>query len=213
MRKPQKEISLDLKKVTLGQFDCSDDLSANGEFEEIEKNMERFASAIGNYLISFSALEDTVDTELATVINERGYEPGYRIIKYLSFRDKINLLRDDHASFVKHLTSGNDTKRLLAKLDVIYKKLCELSELRNKVAHANWQSLDVSGFVRTKIITNSDDASLKFLKVKLTPGVLVKFRKQNLSLMSMLVNFRESTWLAFQRQERRNATKNKGYKK
>jgi hypothetical protein len=62
------------------------------------------------------------------------------------------------------------------------------------VAHAHWHSLDLSGFVRTKIIENKDDAGIQFEKVKMTPGVLVKFRKQNESLANKLATFRDKVW-------------------
>jgi hypothetical protein len=196
MRKPKEKIKLDTKKVTLGQYDCFDDIDVDGEFETIENQHAKYASAIGSFIISFSELEDTVNNDLATAINERGHEPGYRIIKYLSFRDKINLLNDDYSMLIKFLDSKSTKARLLAELKIIYNKLCELSEFRNKIAHANWQSLDSSGFVRTKIVENKDDIGIQFEKVKMTPGVLVKFRKQNEAISNKLELFREKVWNA-----------------
>ena len=105
MRKPKEKIKLDIKKINLGQYDCSDDTEVIGEFETIENQHAKYANSIGSFIISFSQLEDTVDNDLATAINERAHEPGYRIIKFLSFRDKINLLKDDYSSHIKYLES------------------------------------------------------------------------------------------------------------
>ena len=212
MRKPKERIKLDIKKITLGQYDCSDDDGVAGEFETIENQHAKYASAIGSFIISFSQLEDTVDNDLATAINERAHEPGYRVIKFLSFRDKINLLRDDYSAHIKYLELASTKTRLLAELKIIYDKLCELSEFRNKVAHANWQSLDLSGFVRTKIVENKDDVGIQFEKVKMTPGVLIKFRKQNESLSNRLSLFRDKVWNAFNREGAKRWRKNEKLK-
>ena len=213
MRKPKEKIKLDIKKINLGQYDCSDDTEVIGEFETIENQHAKYANSIGSFIISFSQLEDTVDNDLATAINERAHEPGYRIIKFLSFRDKINLLKDDYSSHIKYLESVLEKNRLLSELEIIYNKLCELSEFRNKVAHANWQSLDLAGFVRTKIIENKEDSGLQFVKIKMIPGVLVKFRKQNESLSNRLSSYREKVWEAHRKEEYRRYRKNELLKK
>lgn len=204
MRKPREKIKLDTKKVTLGQYDCSDDPSVVGEFETMWIKHSKYANAIGSFIISFSELENLVNNDLATAINERSQEPGYRIIKYLGFRDKINLLKDDYSTFIKHLKSKQDKIRLLSESKIIYDKLCELSEFRNKVAHANWESLDLSGFVRTKIIENKDDVGIQFEKIKMTPGVLIKFRKQNDAVANKLAQFRDKVLSAYNREDIKN---------
>jgi hypothetical protein len=148
-------------------------------------------------------MEDSVDRDLATAINERAYEPGYRIIKYLSFRDKINLLRDDYSAYIKAVCIDKKQETLLAELKIIYSKLSELSEFRNKVAHANWASLDNDGFVRCKVVENKEDMGMVFEKVKMTPSVLIKFIRQNNSVSRKLSEFREKVWQAYTMEEAR----------
>lgn len=216
MRKPNEKIELNTKRVTLGQYDCSDEVEVVGEFETIENQHSKYANSIGSFIISFSELEDTVNNDLATAINEGAHDPGYRIIKYLNFRNKINLLNDDYSMSIKFLESKSTKKRLLFELKTIYNKLSELNEFRNKVAHANWQSLDLSGFVRTKIVESKDEndnAGIQFEKVKMTPGVLIKFRKQNESMSNKLGLFREKVWNSHNREERRRYIKMEKTKK
>jgi hypothetical protein len=191
MRKPKEKIKLETKKVYLGQYGGTEDETVIGEFETIENQHAKYANSIGSFMISFAELEDAVDSSLATAINERAYEPGYRVIKYLGFRDKINLLYDCHSAYVRLLTSEASRLRLLGKLKILHNKLCELSEFRNKVTHANWQSLDVSGFVRTKVIENRDGVGMQLEKIKMTPSVLIKFRKQNEALVNKMEVFIE----------------------
>lgn len=213
MRKPKEKILLETKRIDLGQYGESEDDTVIGEFETIENQHAKYSSAIGSLVLSFSELENTLDNDLATAINERAHEPGYRIIKFLKFRDKINLLKDDYSAHIKYLESSLQKERLLGELEIIYNKLCELSEFRNKVAHANWSSLDHSGFVRTKIIENKEDPGLQFIKIKMTPGVLVKFRKQNESLSNRLSIYREKVWEAHRKEAYQRYRKNELFKK
>jgi hypothetical protein len=145
--------------------------------------------------------------ELATAINERAYEPGYRIIKYLEFRDKINLWRDHYSDYIKVVLSDKKRIKFLAELKIIYLKLVELSEFRNKIAHANWSSLDKAGFVRYRSIENKEKSGMSFEKVKMTPGVIIKFVRQNNAISVRINEFRENFW------EARNTEDRKWYNK
>ena len=196
MRKPKEKIKLDTKVAWMGQYGENDDSDILGEFETIERVQEKYAKSIGMLIISFSSLEDTVDRDLATAINDRAYEPGYRIIKYLEFRDKINLLKDDYSAFIKYCFTGKKRIKFIGELKTIYSKLVELSEFRNKIAHANWLSLDKAGFVRYKSIENKVDIGMSFEKVKLTPSVIIKFTRQNIAVSNRLNSFKDKIWEA-----------------
>ncbi len=196
MRKITKKVELTKKYSPMGQYAESEDEDSIGEFETLEENESKFAGSIGMLILSFSNLENSVDNDLATSINERGHEPGYRIIKYLNFRTKINLLRDDYYSLIRLSCSEDRQEALIKKVDATYSKLIELSEFRNKVAHANWQSLDAKGFVRTKIIEDRELGGISFEKVKMTPGILIKFIRQNNSLANKLESLRDAVYKA-----------------
>ena len=216
MRKPKERIKIESKKVSLAQYGGTEDSTVTGEYETIENQHSKYAKAIGSFIISFSELEESLDNDLATAINERAHEAGYRIIKYLGFRNKVDLLNDDYFRYIEYLDSASAKLRLSAELRVIYNKLCELSEFRNRVAHANWLSLDSSGFVRTRIIEAKDGSGVQLEKVKMTPSVLIKFRKQNEALSRKIDFFREKVWAARNRDDRRRykrieaLNKNKG---
>jgi hypothetical protein len=103
----------------------------------------------------------------------------------------------------------SDKKRIkfLAELKIIYLKLVELSEFRNKIAHANWSSLDKAGFVRYRSIENKEKSGMSFEKVKMTPGVIIKFVRQNNAISVRINEFRENFW------EARNTEDRKWYNK
>lgn len=213
MRNPKGRIKLETKRVYLAQYGGTEDETVEGEFETIENQHMKYANSIGSFIISFSGLEHAVDDDLATAINERTHEPGYRIIKYLTFRDKINLLNDHYSVDIKFLESEPSKILLLSELKLIHNKLYELSEFRNKVAHADWLSLDISGFVRTKIVENRDDIGMQLEKVKMTPGVLIKFRKQNEAISNKIGLFRNKVWDAHSKEERKRYLKIEALKK
>lgn len=198
MRKLKQKIKLESKNALIGQYGGNDSLDFEGEFEVIEKHQGKYAKSIGHLIISFSFLEDVVDKDLATSINERAYEPGYRIIKYLEFRNKIDLLRDQYAHYIKVCCVRHKKEKLLSELHVIYLKLIELSEFRNKIAHANWASLDKAGFVRyqAKEDRGSEAGGMIFEKFKMTPSVVLKFIRQNQAVSSKIDLFREKVWEA-----------------
>ncbi len=200
MRKPKEKIKLDTKLSYMGQYGYSDDIKDEGEFETLKKVEEKYAKSIGMLMISFSELEDTTDKDLATAINERAYEPGYRIIKYLEFREKIDLLKDDYSAYIKYVFEGKKQVQFLAELKLLYLKLIELSEFRNKIAHANWLSLDKEGFVRYKIVENKVEAGMSFHKVKMTPSIIIKFIRQNYAVSNRLGLFRDKLWETNNRQ-------------
>lgn len=203
MRKITKKVELTKKYSIMGQYGESEDENSIGEFETLEEKEAKFASSVGMLILSFSNLENSVDNDLATSINERGHEPGYRIIKYLNFRTKINLWKDDYYSLVKLSCPKDKQEVLIKKVDATHAKLAELSEFRNKVAHANWQSLDANGFVRTKIIEDKELGCVSFEKVKMTPGILIKFIRQNNSLANKLESLRESVWEVIRKSDKK----------
>jgi len=205
MKKLKGKILLDTKHAAMGQYGQSDDIEMLGEFETILDHYEKYAKSIGALMISFSGMEDSVDVELATAINERAYEPGYRIIKYLEFRDKINLWKDHYSAYIKGILSGKKQLKFLAEMKAIYLKLVELSEFRNKIAHANWSSLDNAGFVRYRSVENKDiSGGMSFEKVKMTPGVIIKFVRQNDAISTKINEFREKFWEAKNMESRKN---------
>ena len=194
MRKPKEKIKLESKYSRMGQYGGSEDDNAVGEFVVLYEQKEKYSKSIGALMISFSELEDAVDKDFANSISDRSHERGYRIIKYLDFRDKINVLRDDYIAYIKHVASEPKQSKLLAEMKIIYLKLVELSEFRNRVAHANWASLDNAGFVSCKIIVNKEEMGIGFEKVKMTPAVIIKFVRQNNAVSRKLEYFREKVW-------------------
>src|SRR5665648_418843 len=55
-----------------------------------------YSRAIGRFFMSFSTLETALDHMIISAVSDRADERGYRIIKYLEFKDKISLSKDEY---------------------------------------------------------------------------------------------------------------------
>jgi hypothetical protein len=139
--------------------------------EAFDDLKEVYAAKIGNYLMNFSALEHSLNTSTADLINDRGHAPGYLIIEKLNFSSKIDLWYKLYTQRI--ITQGhNEEKGLLKKLKEIQQKLIESNSFRNIIAHANWLSLTHDNSVRSKIVYDSEEGNITFRRYKVTPEIL-----------------------------------------
>ncbi len=153
---------------------------------------ESYSRAIGKFFIVFSTLETALDHMIITAISDRADEEGYRIIKYLEFRDKINLGKDEYQRRISFVRKEELKTSLQSKLNSIIRKLEEISEFRNKVAHANWESLSDTGFVRTRIKEDKGGEGIHFERIKITPLIIGKFIRQAAALANKVDAFSET---------------------
>lgn len=144
----------------LDQYDFSD-----GEY--LEKVADKFSPLVGQFLISFSILEQELNIAIADFLHDDCHETGFVIVEKLTTRNKIDLF---YKMYVR-LESFNNKKHN-AILDQLRNLLNELNSFRNNVVHANWQSLTKEGYVRVKIVVDTDEGYVKFKKVPMTPKTI-----------------------------------------
>lgn len=173
----QKPEPINVKYEDLEQYDFTDD-------EIIQEKIQRYALAIGAFLIVFSGLEHALDIEIANLIHGRGHDKGYIIIKNLDFSDKINLLYDLNYPIIVNSTRRKAWK--MKQLVSIRKKLIDFSFLRNKIAHAKWNTLDKEGYVRTDIKISKESGFIRFKKLKITLPEMRKGMKEMEALAEKL---------------------------
>lgn len=185
MRKPKNKISLETAIKELDQYDLFD-------ADLIFSRHKNYSAPIGMLLISFSRLEYFLNYMIARSINDRSDEPGLRVIKYLEFKDKINLASDLYIRLINSISNSTIKNQKRDKLKIIINKLIEISEFRNKIAHANWMTLDKEGFVRVDIREDKSGGGVVFKSIKITPLIIRKFIRQTDSLVKIINNFIES---------------------
>lgn len=189
MKKFKHRIILEKREEILEQNDYF-------ESEEIEREWQKYAKSIGEFLISFSILESRLNEIIITIINDRADDLGFQVIKYFKFRDKINFANESYMQAISWSPKNKKKKRIKDQWMIIVKKLEEMSEFRNKIAHANWATLK-KGFVRTSFSTNLEQGSITFKNIKMTPSVIRKFINQTDSLTDRISKFEEQFGVLF----------------
>lgn len=191
MTKPTKSTKnkqkiLEVKYEELEQYDsCWDE-------EVIAKKEERYASCIGSFLIWFSNLEHSLDIELANLILECSHDKGYLIIKDLEMSEKIELFYN--LAFPQVNLAEKRKLLKLKQLNTIKKQLEYITVLRNKIAHAKWNTLDDDGFVRVDTKTNKENGFIKFRKFKITPSIMKQSMREIENLVEKLSIFTDNIW-------------------
>jgi len=147
-----------VKSELLEQYD-----SASGDY--IGKVVRRYEARIGRFLIQFSQLEHNLDIAIAERLSDRSHDLGYLVLEGQSLNGKIQLFRRLMHSHTKWLRPSQMTK-----FESVMKRLDEARIFRNYVVHANWRTLDRSGYVRTRVAEK--EGEVVFKKVRVTPSVL-----------------------------------------
>jgi hypothetical protein len=157
--------------------------------------LTKYAFSIGKFLLAFSRLETCIDHMIIMSINDDSDEPGYRIVKLLKLKDKIQFAKSEYQRWIYWSRDKRRKASLEKRLGVIITKLTEINAFRNKLVHASWESLSPTGFVRVKIEEGED--GVRFERIKLSPAIMNKFVRQIEALMSEIDDFVEEAHQAF----------------
>lgn len=166
----------------LEQYDFSD-----GEY--LEKVADKYFPLIGEFLISFSILEQELNLAIADFLHDDCHETGFVIMEKLTTSNKIDLF---YKMYIR-LESFNNKKHK-AILDSLRRQLDELNSFRNSVVHANWQSLTKDGMVRAKIVVDNDEGFVKFKKVPMVPRIIRQKIREIDSLSDKIDRYKEKAF-------------------
>ena len=166
----------------LDQYDFSD-----GEY--LEKVADKYFPIVGEFLISFSILEQDINIAIADFLHDDCHETGFVIIEKLTTSNKIDLF---YKMYVR-LESFNNKKHK-AILIKIKKQLVKLNSFRNSIVHASWQSLTKEGFVRTKIIVDNEEGFVKFKKIEIKPKIIRQKIKEIDKLSEQIDEYKEKAF-------------------
>jgi hypothetical protein len=147
-----------IKQEQIGQYDFTSS-------DYLDKVKSKYAPKIGRFLIDFSSLEYSLDISIVEFISESWHELGYLVLGDNSLYNKIELFR----KLSQSLTKITQPKRL-KRLNLLIKRFHDIRIFRNYISHANWESLEKTGYVRTKIVEK--DGTIAFRKVRITPKVI-----------------------------------------
>jgi len=166
----------------LDQYDFLD-----GEY--LEKVADKYFPLVGEFLISFSILEQDLNIAIADFLHDGSHEAGFVIIEKLTTRNKIDLF---YKMYVRLESFSN--KKHKAILDKLRNQLDELNSFRNNIVHANWQSLTKDGYVRAKIVVDADEGFVKFKKVLMNPKIIRQRIKEINGLSEKIDEYKEKAF-------------------
>lgn len=156
------------------------DYSTNDYLYQVE---EEYAHLIGLFLIRFSELEHELNISIAEVLNDRSHEAGFVVIENLNISNKIQLF---YKFYLRHVSILGKEKHI-EKLDGIRKTFEEINTFRNKIVHANWQSLNKEGMVRTKITVDKQEGYVLFKKIQIFPKT-IKYKIKAVEKLTLNLN-------------------------
>lgn len=150
----------------------------------IDKVKLKYAPKIGKFLIQFNSLEYKLDLSIVENISDRSHELGYLVVEGNNLNNKIELFRKLYHVRIKYIHP-----KKLKNLTLIVKRLNEARIFRNYISHANWETLERSGYVRTRVVEKNGD--IIFKKVRITPKVIDAWIRRVDRLTEQLYNFAE----------------------
>jgi hypothetical protein len=153
--------------------------------EHIDKVKSKYAPRIGLFLIRFSSREHTLDICIADRLLDRSHQFGYVVIQGMLLNGKIELFRKLFQGFVRDVNP-----KYSARLKLLVTRLHAVGVFRNYIAHANWNTLEHTGYVRTKI--DESDGEVIFKKVRITAKVINAWIRRVVKLERRLDDFAES---------------------
>jgi hypothetical protein len=187
---PNQRIQLENEIENLEQF-------GRPEAELTDEQEESYSTSIGSFFMMFSYVETALDHLIITGISDRADESGYRVVKYFRVSDKINFANDHYRRVISLVGDGRRRRGFEYRLRIIISKLEEVSRFRNKIAHANWESISETGFVRTKIKEGPNGEGIQFVKLRLTPDVINRFTAEAIKLAQKIDDFEHNSPLQF----------------
>lgn len=156
--------------------------------ETIFKKEPEYSKAIGELFIAFANLESVLNILIAEGISNRSHDLGYLIIKNLTYNNKVKLAKDLYSPMISSISSKKTRDRRENEFKRIYMKLLDMGTFRNKIAHANWMTLDKRNYVRTHI-GQDDFGFITFIKIKITPEMMLKYAAQCRLIASWTLGF------------------------
>ena len=138
----------EFQKFRSDYYTHSDLLDEYENDDELIDKLEEITYFIGSVIIEFNALESTIEYLIAEMLMRSGDQDDriYVFLSEMMFQGKANALTSLYGQFIEEC----DVKYTHDDLKVLDKRLTECARIRNEYAHAHWQEIKPSGFVRVK---------------------------------------------------------------
>ena len=129
--------------------------------------LEEYYPLIGQVIASFNSLEDDINEALVDYINNKIDEIGWTIIADMPFYSKLHLWNKLIELWARQDLEINEPEIQFFLNDAqnIFKKINRLSELRNKIVHADWDNMNEKLFAKSKAKTGKKGIEHIYLSI------------------------------------------------
>jgi hypothetical protein len=130
---------------------------------------------IGEFISVFNALEDSLSEELIEYLdNDKIPNVGWLVISDMSYSSKVILwekliLNVGHLILKEECKTEKEKKQMEAfikKVEDYRKEYSDLGEIRNCIAHGNWQSMNTDFYVKTKTKADKKGVTHQHIEIK-----------------------------------------------
>ena len=123
-----------------------------------EEFLDESAPLIGYIVHSFNDLEESLNSVLCQIINDRTDVPGLVVIQKLSYSAKVDLFKRFNLMEASYLKNKNPD------MDKLIERLTESGMLRNQVVHANWEGAHDDGYTSCKLKVNTNGVQHEYIQ-------------------------------------------------
>ena len=156
------------------------------EYEE-EENIEKASKLVGEYIFTFSDLEDSLNNFLIVLIG-RGHPSFARtVIKHLGVKAKLEITK----AYSKQFLFFSKDIKLSEKMNLMFVNIKKQTEFRNIIAHANWFTLRENGWVDIGLKEDKETGITLTKWAKLSIDVIERNKKCSIELSEQLNEFHD----------------------
>ena len=137
----------------------------DAEFDKLSQFLKEIAPRIGELVIVFNSLEESINAELVEMINQNDETIGHVVISGMSFSAKVDLF----GQLYRCMFVALGTNDLVSRLDALIVDLKDAARKRNEAVHGAWLDYDVKSLsVKTKTKVRKDGVKHIQRRVALT---------------------------------------------
>ena len=128
--------------------------------DELFDKLEEITQYIGSVIVEFNALESSVEYLIAEQMMRSGDQDDriYVFLSEMMYQGKAKALINLYGQIIEFCDVSTNHE----DLKVIEKRLEEAAIVRNEYAHAHWQDMSSSGYVRVKTRPNKKGVFQKY---------------------------------------------------
>ncbi|MCX6822852.1 MAG: hypothetical protein NTX91_02545 [candidate division SR1 bacterium] len=163
--------------------------------EDYPDAVKKYSEVLGKFFMEFSLLEHELNTSIAEIINDASHDIGYQVMEQMKMGNKIDLFYRLYNSMLSYSNEIKSKKiKRKERLNNIKSSLGIINDFRNQLAHANRQTIQKNGLVRTRFSSDKISGQIKLKNIQIKPNdIRIKINEIN-KIANKLRNYKETAF-------------------